>query len=153
MTKSPKRLLTEAEKQYRRDYYKRNKARLNEQMATWREANRERHLEMTRSWYEENRVRHLAASSAWAAANPENKRLAAQRRRERKTNAKGFATPEQIAARVAYYGGCCAYCGGPYEELDHVVALAAGGSAWPSNLRPSCRSCNRRKATRSLLAA
>lgn len=31
--------------------------------------------------------------------------------------------------------------------LDHIVALALGGSNEPGNLAPACRSCNDAKAT------
>lgn len=150
MTRQVKRRLTEAEKEYRREYYRKNKARLNAQMKAWREENRDRHLEMTRQWYVENKEKHDAATAAWSAANLDKKRLYAQRRRERKSNAAGSASLVQIAWRVEYYGGRCAYCGGLYEELDHVIPLSDGGSAWPANLRPSCRTCNRRKFTNHL---
>jgi hypothetical protein len=31
---------------------------------------------------------------------------------------------------------------------DHVKPLARGGSNWPANLRPACKSCNSRKGAR-----
>jgi Zn ribbon nucleic-acid-binding protein len=36
----------------------------------------------------------------------------------------------------------CVYCGAPKEHIDHVIALAAGGSHTRNNLVPACRSCN-----------
>ena len=69
------------------------------------------------------------------------------RRRARKRDARGSASGAQIAARVAVYGGLCAYCGKvPYQDIDHVVALIRGGTNWPANLRPSCKRCNVLKA-------
>jgi 5-methylcytosine-specific restriction endonuclease McrA len=67
------------------------------------------------------------------------------RRHARKLAAAGAATLEQIAARVAYYGWRCWMCRGIWEEIDHVLPLARGGSNWPSNLRPACAKCNGRK--------
>src|SRR5579863_639236 len=69
--------------------------------------------------------------------------------------ARRFATPrhatnEQIAARVAFYGGRCAYCGAPYTDLDHAIPIAQGGSNWPANLRPACKHCNVHKWGSSL---
>jgi 5-methylcytosine-specific restriction endonuclease McrA len=37
----------------------------------------------------------------------------------------------------------CAYCGAPFEEIEHVLALSAGGADVPENTVPSCEACNR----------
>ncbi len=66
-----------------------------------------------------------------------------------KAGANGTATLEQEAARIAYYGGVCAYCEGPYEHLDHAIPLSRGGTGWPANLRPACASCNLSKHTKT----
>jgi len=46
----------------------------------------------------------------------------------------------------AKYKGHCAYCGceiSTYSfNVDHLVSKRSGGSNDPSNLMPSCRSCN-----------
>ncbi|NAE18264.1 hypothetical protein GUJ16_13385 [Enterococcus hirae] len=39
-------------------------------------------------------------------------------------------------------------CGHPASEIDHVKPLSRGGSAWPANLRPACRTCNSKKRAR-----
>jgi hypothetical protein len=70
------------------------------------------------------------------------------RRRRRERMAQGIATAQQIAARVAYYGGLCWMCREPYAAIDHVKPLSKGGSNWPANLRPACWSCNSRKGAR-----
>lgn len=67
-------------------------------------------------------------------------------RRPREARAKGYATREQVQARVDFYGGLCRICRtAPYEAMDHVKPIAWGGSKWPANLRPACTSCNSRK--------
>jgi 5-methylcytosine-specific restriction endonuclease McrA len=86
----------------------------------------------------------------WAANNPEEKRERALRYDYRACNAPGYATAEQIAARVAYFGGVCSYCGGPYEHLEHAISLSQGGTNWPANLRPSCEACNLTKGKRTI---
>lgn len=146
----PKRRLTEAEKAYRREYYQRNKKRMNQQTREWRERNAERHSTLVREWYQRNREQHLASSRQWAADHLPEKAAARRRRRAIEAGAAGSCTLAQIEARIAYYGYRCAYCGGPYEELDHVIPLSRGGSNWASNLRPACRSCNRRKHSKTL---
>lgn len=49
------------------------------------------------------------------------------------------------------YNGHCAYCGCELnlEEMtvDHILPLYRGGTNYPTNLNPSCRSCNKYKAT------
>lgn len=37
----------------------------------------------------------------------------------------------------------CDYCGGPFEDIEHVIPRAQGGTDDISNLRPSCANCNR----------
>ena len=39
----------------------------------------------------------------------------------------------------------CADCGEPATEVDHVIALARGGSHDPANLMSLCKSCHARK--------
>lgn len=63
----------------------------------------------------------------------------------RKNAADGRATPRQLAYRWAFYGGLCWICHSPAVEFDHVKPLSVGGSNWPANLRPACRTCNARK--------
>lgn len=69
-------------------------------------------------------------------------------RRKRKgilRNAGGYCTSEQLAARVAYYGGRCHICRESADQIDHVKPVVVGGSNWPANLRPICRRCNSSK--------
>ena len=54
-----------------------------------------------------------------------------------------------IEAKLAYWGWRCWMCRSEtIEEMDHVKPVARGGAHLLCNLRPTCRSCNRRKATR-----
>lgn len=45
----------------------------------------------------------------------------------------------------------CAYCGAPTRDLDHIVAVAQGGSDDAGNLTSSCGRCNKSKHDDSLL--
>jgi hypothetical protein len=60
-------------------------------------------------------------------------------------------TEDELQAWVDAKGRACAYCGGPYEEIDHVVPFTRGGLHELANLNPSCAACNRSKA-QSLLS-
>lgn len=102
---------------------------------------RERHLEQERE-----RVRR------WWAANVDYGRLHNHRRRVRAKGAPSLPfTAEQLAAKVAFWGDRCAYCGKAWTTLDHVIPLARGGWHCLSNLRPACRSCNSSKHMKTLL--
>jgi len=131
-------------------------------MLTWARAHPKSRLETKRKYNREHRlevqlrcrryymthVKNQEASNAWKRAHPEKRRAWNTQRQARKHGAAGYATAEQIAARITYYGGRCWMCGAPATEIDHVIPLARGGSNWPANLRPACRSCNARKGAR-----
>lgn len=107
--------------------YERDKAVKSRSDRAYYEANRDKVRAQNRAWYEANREVHRAAN-----------RIAKARRR----GAPGRATAEQIATRVAFYGGRCWMCGAPWAHIDHVKPLVRGGSNWPANLRPACGPCN-----------
>lgn len=119
----------------RREYYKRNADRMNARV---------------RANYHAHAVPRLVQIKEWKNANPEKVRKVCHQRRAWKYGAAGTASDVQIEARVAVFGGMCAYCARkPYEHLDHVVALSRGGTNWPANLRPACAECNLAKNFRT----
>lgn len=65
--------------------------------------------------------------------------------KRRHRDVRGTCTVEQLQARWEVYGGLCWLCGEEADTVDHVIPLALGGTDWPANLRPACRSCNSRK--------
>lgn len=77
-------------------------------------------------------------------------RVSMPRRRALEESADGVTNATQLQARIDYYGAKCWMCGKSWTCIDHVKPLAVGGSNWPSNLRPACRSCNARKQHRWL---
>lgn len=64
----------------------------------------------------------------------------------RKHQAPGKATRVQLQARWEYYGGKCYICTEDATEFDHVIPITKGGTNWPANLKPICRSCNAKKS-------
>ena len=48
---------------------------------------------------------------------------------------------------VAFFNGCCAYCGTSNQRLtgDHLVAKSKGGLDKADNIVPSCEKCNNAK--------
>jgi len=104
----------------------------------------------------ENRDKIKAHKAKYAKANPDIHRAGNQRRRARKRNAQGTFTAADWKARLAYHGYKCIYCGVEKDDTpqgwltcEHLIPLSRGGTNWPSNLAPSCKSCNCRKHTKT----
>lgn len=107
------------------------------------------------------RAKKRASQKKWEMKDPEHVRalgrryfreqhekyLAKLRNRRAKTHA--GVTEHQWEEIVALHKGRCAYCVGPYEEMDHVVPLSRGGRHEPGNVVPACRDCNRSKGSRT----
>lgn len=76
------------------------------------------------------------------------------RRRARKLGNGGDYTAQQWADLCTLYDYRCLCCGRQEPEIaltvDHIVPLALGGSNDIDNIQPLCKSCNSRKATRSI---
>lgn len=134
-----------------RAWYAANKSHHKELMSSWYEGNPDRMRQLTADWYQRNREAHLERARVWAKEHKEEKRLARKRRRELESEAPGWSTDRQVADRIAYFGWKCVYCSGPFEEVDHQIPISRGGCAWPANLVPSCRRCNRKKWTKTAL--
>lgn len=47
-----------------------------------------------------------------------------------------------VLARFNYQ---CAYCGGRFESLDHILPVCRGGGTTAVNVAPACHTCNSRK--------
>lgn len=109
----------------------------------WQETKEER-LRVSRQWRAANPDYFLE----WARANPDKIAAKVRTRRARHHQASGSASAEAIEARRTYYGGRCWMCGKDADTIDHVIPLSRGGSHWPANLRPACRSCNAKKGQR-----
>lgn len=54
-------------------------------------------------------------------------------------------TADQLAQRLAYFGGRCWMCSALAEHADHVKPIKRGGWHMLANIRPACARCNRRK--------
>ena len=114
----------------------------------WAKENPDKKRAQGQRQYQKYRDKIRARHAAWEKANPLKCALRRHRRRARLHAANGFATETQVIARIEYYGELCYLCGKKWEAIDHVIPLARGGTNWPANLRPICKSCNSRKGTK-----
>lgn len=100
----------------------------NDYSATWRAANKEHISAYNRTYerrmYEHKKGRQDAVSSR---SIPFSK--------------------NDLQKRIDYFGGKCWICGEPWQHLDHVKPIKAGGWHALSNIRPACARCNRRKSS------
>lgn len=49
---------------------------------------------------------------------------------------------------LQYYDYRCAYCGQPFDGMDHIIPIAMGGGTTPANVVPCCIPCNQTKGAR-----
>lgn len=98
-----------------------------------------------RKWNKEHPEKRRALSDAWRRKNLARVANYQSAVRAKRQKARGKCSFELAEQRVQFFGDRCAYCRGPYEHLDHAIALARGGTNWPANFRPACSSCNQKK--------
>lgn len=134
-------------------WYIENQERSAEKARRWRDEHPKRHADTGRRWREANRERRAEATGRWQQANPEKVRAtkrhyqALRRARLKAATIVPFTYAEMLRhwEDLDLYG--CAFCGGPYEDIEHIVPLSRGGERGGEhsldNIVPSCRDCNR----------
>lgn len=123
--------------------------------ADWRRRNAARARKARALWFKNNRERVKASIEARRNADPVGFKAMqtahSNARRARKANAEGHSTPAELVAIRRRQRDRCVYYPTKLEgggHLDHIVALARGGSNWPTNLQWLCPPCNQEKNAR-----
>jgi 5-methylcytosine-specific restriction endonuclease McrA len=140
-------------RQRSREWARRNKAEALAAKRAYYEANQSRLAEAQRARVAADPAKHAAIARAARAKKPDYYRAMAARNAARRRARLAAAptvsfTTEQLQLRIAYFGGRCWICSAPYQAVDHVKPLFAGGWHLLANLRPICTPCNSRKAGR-----
>lgn len=161
---------------YRKDYYRRNKARENASNKAYREARPEYWKSRWQEFYGKNadelkakkreqyredpekyraiavdyRKRNPGVSDAWRKKNPE---LWALRNRENQRRRRGSDEPVRYEAILERDGMHCHICDTEIPSLDvlhfdHVIPLSKGGLHSEENIKPSHAACNLSKGAR-----
>ncbi len=96
------------------------------------------------------RLRRLAQSARWHKENRDAVHAIDHKRRARKKGAEGRYTVQDIARIRKQQKDRCAmpWCRKKLHgkgHKDHIIALARGGTNWPSNIELTCDRCNCRK--------
>jgi 5-methylcytosine-specific restriction endonuclease McrA len=98
-----------------------------------------------------NRDACNARIKKWAQENPDAANSKTRNYVSRKRNAEGTHTSQDIAVLLVKQNGKCKACGVDVTagyHVDHIVALACGGTNWPSNLQILCPTCNMSKGAK-----
>ena len=77
----------------------------------------------------------------------ESNRVNSANTRARKLGLEADLTLDQWIAILESYNYSCGYCGGHFEEIDHVRPLSEGGATTAGNVIPCCSKCNKRKGS------
>lgn len=141
---------TDRKKETARKYREANREHLNACSRVRHANNPKKQREATAAWYRKNKERVSEYNRDY---KKKHRKLIAFLQRQyvsRKNGAVGTATEEQIKSRLDYHGNRCIYCGrdGPME-IEHMIPLSRGGTNWPANLAPACRSCNSSKRSKT----
>ncbi len=113
----------------------------------WYEANRNRILQQIKNRHVADPERRRKLWRDWHRKHPLKARTKNRNRYALKMAAPGKHTAEDIVSILKAQKYRCAYCrtklnGGRQTHVDHIVALARGGSNDKSNLQMLCDRCN-----------
>lgn len=146
-------------------YYKENKQSIAEKGKVYRQGNQEilkkrkrtyytmnspAILAKVKSRYQSKRKEIIAQAIAWAKANRDKRKSYESNRRACILRAGGRFSAfdiERICKAQRFKCAICRCCIKVKFHIDHIIALANGGSNWPRNLQLLCPSCNMKKHT------
>jgi 5-methylcytosine-specific restriction endonuclease McrA len=147
-------------------YYQAHKTKHLAQSKAYAEKNKERLATLAREHYKANREKRLVAAAARYAAkgeeirakqvarnaaNPEKRRAIDNRMRAKREAAPGSFTAEDVKRLMALQKGKCVGCRCDIRKtyhVDHILALARGGTNDRLNLQLLCPHCNKSKLAR-----
>jgi len=154
--------------EYRREYIKNNKDRINklrkekykgnpekyrEQGRKSHQNHREERLKRQRMYYENNKESFVKKNKEYRQSHPDEI-LLRNRQREKLLNSFPIIKQSEINNLLNEHNHKCFYCGinikrGINLHLDHKTPLSRGGEHTISNLAPACITCNLRKRTKT----
>lgn len=115
----------------------------------WKNPDRER--EYNRKWRKENPEKAALSVKKWNTNNPEKRKLADKVNGAMRRSANGKHTTKDILDILQSQNHQCAYCRTKLEQkyhVDHITAIARGGTNHRRNLQILCAPCNKSKHAR-----
>jgi 5-methylcytosine-specific restriction endonuclease McrA len=99
------------------------------------------------------RVSAVNRTTQWAKDNPEKRRAQLLKQKAKRRLAKGSHTGADLMEILRLQKGRCAYCRTKLTkyQVDHIMALAKGGTNLRNNLQMACAPCNRAKSDKDPL--
>jgi hypothetical protein len=136
---------------YGRKHYLDNASDYKSRAAKWKADNPDLAREMANARKPNAEKRRLAAKRL-RMKEPERFRASVRNRKAQRRGAVGAFTLADCQWIERKQRGLCAYCRCKLtpknKELDHIIAITAGGTNFPRNLQYLCRACNRSKGPR-----
>jgi 5-methylcytosine-specific restriction endonuclease McrA len=130
--------------------YVENREQILARNKAWQDANLEAYKAAINAWHKAHPARIKAIHRKWRETNPEGVKAHAHKTRAKRQKADGRHSAAEVKTLLEKQRGRCAYCRisiRPEYHVDHIVALANGGTNWISNIQLLCPPCNRRKHT------
>lgn len=127
--------------QYRRNYYARKKQdpEYRKERAAYQREYMRRERENLRKWEADHGIPPRKKKQT------EKETVTQQNRRAVREGVVADLTIEQWIATLESWGFKCAYCGGEYQVMEHIIPVSQGGGTTVDNCVPACFSCNIRK--------
>lgn len=150
-----------SKKEYHRQYYQKNKERIDAQNKEWAAKNREKSRAIKKKWSDANPEKQAAAIKKWVEKNKErdikNKKEWASKNKDRirilcinrRRKLSGGSLSKDITSKLLkLQNGCCAACkkelNGDFH-IDHIIPVALGGKNIDNNVQLLHSSCNLKK--------
>lgn len=154
-----KEYIKERERAQKKEYYKRNKIKIDEYNKKYYEDNKEERLEYGRLWRENNKEYIRKYQNEYVKNNPEKMFNKSNKRRNKLNNQGRGITKEQWKEMMDFFEWKCAYSGEKMEDnkntngrtIDHIVALDNNGENEIWNCTPMKRGYNTSKSAKNML--
>ena len=154
-----KEYIKERERVQKKEYYKKNKIKIDEYNKKYYEDNKEERLEYGRLWRENNKEYIRKYQNEYVKNNPEKMFNKSNKRRNKLNNQGRGITKEQWKEMMNFFDWKCAYSGEKMESnkttngrtIDHIVALDSNGENEIWNCVPMKRGYNTSKSTKNML--
>ena len=133
-------------KEWSKQYYLKNKEKMNAYSKEWVKKNRDKKKIINRRWRVKNPKKNRQLSNNWAKRNKEYVLHNASIQNDRRRGAKGSHTAKEWRELKEKLNYTCQRCGRKEPEIkltkDHIIPISKGGDNYISNLQPLCKSCN-----------
>lgn len=125
-------------------HYQMKRELMKERSRRWYHENKERAKARRKSYYWQNRQRFIDAAAHWAEEDLQRTRATRVNARAKWRGIDGRISADDILKLMERQDGKC-FCGTGLAEgftVDHVLALANGGTNQPENIQLLCAQCN-----------